>query len=276
MPITRIVCGLTARNGLPSSVSPMSVSFHFWICDEIAKARKLSRIQASGGDRDPLEDSGARAGVSAPAPGVGSASSRPPSGRPDPPSASTFSRSSARSGLRNAAARARAVDLVVGALRAAPPLGCLGIGHSAINTAWPRHSACNRSRGARSASTSAGRRCWSGSSTRRRDVLHRSTATASAELPRSSSTRSSASSRRAMAAAPRRRGGRPRHPVHDRPRARAWRSSAVNLPIADVPDPRPDARAARPAGLHRQRRQRRRARRAPLRRRPRRPERASC
>src|SRR5256885_4803902 len=47
VPITRIVCGLTARRGLPCSVLPMSVSFHFWICDEISKARKLSRIQAS-------------------------------------------------------------------------------------------------------------------------------------------------------------------------------------------------------------------------------------
>ena len=47
VPITRIVCGLTARNGLPCSVFPMSMSFDFWICDEISKARKLIRIHAS-------------------------------------------------------------------------------------------------------------------------------------------------------------------------------------------------------------------------------------
>ena len=34
-------------NGLPPSVSPTpSSSFPFWICAEIAKAQKLSRIQA--------------------------------------------------------------------------------------------------------------------------------------------------------------------------------------------------------------------------------------
>ena len=39
-------CGLTARNGLPSSASAApSASLPFWICAEIAKATKLSRIQ---------------------------------------------------------------------------------------------------------------------------------------------------------------------------------------------------------------------------------------
>ena len=46
VPITRIVWGLTARNGLPWSVLPMSVSLPFWIWDEISNARKLITIHA--------------------------------------------------------------------------------------------------------------------------------------------------------------------------------------------------------------------------------------
>src|SRR4029078_11973993 len=45
VPITRMVWGLTARNGLPCSVFPMSTSFDFWICEEISNARKMIRIQ---------------------------------------------------------------------------------------------------------------------------------------------------------------------------------------------------------------------------------------
>src|SRR5215207_8503209 len=86
VPITRIVCGLTAKNGLPWSVSPMSASFPLWICDEISNSTKLRTIQASA-----TMPTHFRTGRSQPA----------------------------------QEARARFIDLVVRALRVAPPL----VGH---------------------------------------------------------------------------------------------------------------------------------------------------
>ena len=68
VPRTRIVCGLTARNGLPWSVSSTpSASFDFWICEEIANARKLIRIQAPHAISTHLHDSAVERSASRPA-----------------------------------------------------------------------------------------------------------------------------------------------------------------------------------------------------------------
>ncbi len=96
VPSTSTVCGKPSMNGLPPSVSPMSASFPFWICAEIAKAKKLSRSQTSAAMPTHLRTR-RPAGRSFGAPGCFGFSS--PRGRP--PLADSRSRTLARSGERS-------------------------------------------------------------------------------------------------------------------------------------------------------------------------------
>ncbi len=93
VPSTRMFCGNTAISGLLESVSPMSVSFDFWIVADTANARRLRSSQPSSAS--PIHFSHVR-----PSPkGFGafgglSGLSSPGAGR-----RLAFSRSEARSGL---------------------------------------------------------------------------------------------------------------------------------------------------------------------------------
>ena len=90
VPSTRMFWGKTAISGLLDSVSPMSVSFDFWIVAETANATRLRRSQPKS--PKPIHLSHGRPSSSGFG-GLGGRSSRGPGSR------LTFSRNEARSGL---------------------------------------------------------------------------------------------------------------------------------------------------------------------------------
>ena len=220
-----------------------SASLPFWICAEIAKARKLSRIQASAAIPTHFRarrHQGRSSGVFS---GFGGSSEPSPrlqlvrAGRRGPACGSDRAGAAATGRRCTRAARRSAASGVH------PP------GRpSAINTPCPARSpACEHrfeggdrrrprrdedGRGRRR--RPAGRSIWRSTETSAGLTLDELLDTLEREL------------RSALDAHPGRGGDRPRGPVHDRPRARA-RDHLGEPADRRRPDPRPDRRAARAA-----------------------------